>query len=332
MIVILKKNPDPDQLEGLVAWLEDQHIKVHPTVGAEQTILGLVGDTASVDQDLIAALDIVDEVKRVQEPYKNVNRKFHPDNTVIEVGGVKIGGGSMAVIAGPGAVESREQIMTVAAEAKAAGARLLYGGAFMSRSSPYAFRGLGEEGLQYLAEAKRTYDIPIVSEISDDSQLPYFKDVDILLVSAANMQNYQLLSLLGKQEKPVILTRSFSATYEDFLMAAEYIMAGGNHAVILSESGIRTFEMYTRSMLDVTAIPVIKQLSHLPVIADPCRSVKRAYLVPSVSRSIAAAGADGIFLETHPDPTHAKFDGPQSLSPEVLKETIEAVRRIKAVL
>ena len=329
MIVILKKDPDPDQLEGLIAWLEDQHITVRPTVGTGQTILGLVGDTASIDQDMIAALDIVDEVKRVQEPYKNVNRKFHPEDTVIEVGGVRIGGGRPVVIAGPGAVESREQILTIALAAAEKGADLLYGGAFMTRTSPYAFAGLREEGIRYLVEAGHKAGLPVVSEISDDAQMSCFEEVDILLVSAANMQNYQLLSLLGRLDRPVILTRGFSASYEEFLMAAEYIMAGGNDRVILSESGIRSFENYTRTTLDITAVPVMKKLSHLPVIVDPSRAVKKAYLVPPMAAAAVSAGADGLFLEVHHDPSHARFDGSQSITPETLGTITRSVSMIK---
>ncbi|MBQ0058739.1 MAG: 3-deoxy-7-phosphoheptulonate synthase [Lachnospiraceae bacterium] len=332
MIVILKKNPDPEQLEGLVSWLESQQIAVHPTVGSQQTILGLVGDTTVVDIDLIASLDIVDNVKRVQEPYKNANRKFHPEDTVIEVGGVKIGGGSMTLIAGPSSIESEEQIIAIAEEVKAAGAQILRGGAFCPRTSPYSFQGMKGEGIELLLKAKAATGLPIVSEIADGSQLKYFDDVDIIQVGARNMQNYTLLSMLGKLDKPILLKKGLSATYEDLLMSAEYIMAEGNQKVILCERGARTFETYTHSTLDVSIVPALKSMTHLPIILDPSHSAGRSYMVAPLSKASIAVGADGLTLEVHNDPSHARINGPQAITPAAFADLQKDLVRLKSVL
>ena len=332
MIVILKNKPDPDQLEGLISWLNAQDIDVHPTVGSSQTILGLVGDTSRIDMNLIAALDIVEAVKRVAEPYKNANRKFHPDDTVIRVGDAVIGGGSLTVIAGPCAVESEDQLMTVARAVKEAGADLLRASAFKPRSSPYAFQGLGIEGIRLLMKEKEEVGLPVVSEIYDSSQLPLFADIDVLMVGAKNMQNYALLRALGKTEKPVILKRGFSNTYEEWLMSAEYILAGGNKNVILCERGIRTFEPSVSGTLDVTSVPVLKGLTHLPVIIDPSSAGGKYTFVPALARAGAAAGADGVMIEVHNDPTRAKCDGPQSLTPKKFAKTAESLRRIHSII
>lgn len=332
MIVILKNKPDPDQLEGLISWLNAQDIDVHPTVGSSQTILGLVGDTSRIDMNLIAALDIVEAVKRVAEPYKNANRKFHPDDTVIRVGDAVIGGGSLTVIAGPCAVESEDQLMTVARAVKEAGANLLRASAFKPRSSPYAFQGLGIEGIRLLMKEKEAVGLPVVSEIYDSSQLPLFADIDVLMVGAKNMQNYALLRALGKTEKPVILKRGFSNTYEEWLMSAEYILAGGNKNVILCERGIRTFEPSVSGTLDVTSVPVLKGLTHLPVIIDPSSAGGKYTYVPALARAGVAAGADGVMIEVHNDPTRAKCDGPQSLTPKKFAKTAESLRRIHSII
>ena len=332
MIVILKNKPDPDQLEGLISWLNAQDIDVHPTVGSSQTILGLVGDTSRIDMNLIAALDIVEAVKRVAEPYKNANRKFHPDDTVIRVGNAVIGGGNLTIIAGPCAVESEEQLMATAEAVKAAGADLLRGSAFKPRSSPYAFQGLGIEGIRLLLAAKEQYGLPVVSEIYDASQLPLFCDIDVLMVGAKNMQNYALLRALGRTEKPVILKRGFSNTREELLMSAEYILAGGNPNVILCERGIRTFDPSVPGTLDVAAVPLLKSLTHLPVIVDPSSAGGKYTYVPALARAGAAAGADGVMIEVHSDPAHAKCDGLQSLTPEKFAKTAASLRRIRQLI
>ena len=332
MIIILKNHPDQGQLDGLIRWLEEMNLQVHPTVGMNQTILGLVGDTSVVDVDLISALDIVEDVKRVQEPYKNANRKFHPDDTVIKVGDTQIGGGSLTLIAGPCSVESKEQIIAVAKAVKASGATVLRGGAFKPRSSPYAFQGLAVDGIKLLLEAKEATGLPIVTEIMDRSQLPLFRDVDIIQVGARNMQNYTLLRLLGTLDKPVLLKRGLSATYEDLLMSAEYIMAGGNGKVILCERGIRTFEPSIRNTLDITAVPMLHKLTHLPILIDPSHAAGKASLVPSLACAAAAAGADGLMIEVHNDPAHAKCDGPQSLTPEIFNTLAGKLRKIRTAM
>ena len=301
----------------------------HISVGAHQTIVGLVGDTSKVDINVIRALDIVEDVKRIQEPFKNANRKFHPEDTVIEAGGVKIGGGHFAVMAGPCSVESEEQICAVAQAVKASGATILRGGAFKPRTSPYAFQGLHGDGVKLLLKAKELTGLPLVSEIMDASHIPLFEDVDIIQVGARNMQNFELLKQLGKLRKPVLLKRGLANTLQELLMSAEYVMAGGNDQVILCERGIRTFETYTRNTLDLSAIPVLHSLSHLPVIVDPSHATGSAKLVQPMALAAAAAGADGLIIEVHNDPAHALCDGPQSLTPEAfdgLMKKVEAIR------
>jgi len=331
MVVILKNNPDKGQLNNLVSWLSGKGIDVHTTVGASQTILGLVGDTTHLDIDLISALDIVEEVKRVQEPYKNANRKFHPQDTVVKVGDTLIGGGNLTLIAGPCSVESEEQICEIAQKVKASGANLLRGGAFKPRTSPYSFQGMRQEGLRLLSLAKKLTGLPIVTEIMDISQLPLFDDVDVIQVGARNMQNFELLKALGAQRKPVLLKRGLSSTYEELLMSAEYIMAGGNDQVILCERGIRTFESYTRNTLDISAIPVLKQLSHLPVIIDPSHSAGKSELVDALSCASVAAGADGLIIEVHNDPPHALCDGPQSIRPEAFDKLAKKLKKVSEI-
>ena len=331
MVVILKQNPDQTQLNNLVSWLSGKGIDVHTTVGASQTILGLVGDTTHLDIDLISALDIVEAIRRVQEPYKNANRKFHPQDTVIKVGDTQIGGGSLTLIAGPCSVESEEQICDIAQKVKASGANLLRGGAFKPRTSPYSFQGMRAEGLRLLSLAKKLTGLPIVTEIMDISQLPLFDDVDIIQVGARNMQNFELLKALGATKKPILLKRGLSSTYEELLMSAEYIMAGGNEQVILCERGIRTFESYTRNTLDISAIPVLKQLSHLPVVIDPSHSAGKNELVDPLSCAAVAAGADGLIIEVHNDPPHALCDGPQSIRPEAFDKLAHKLSRVKEI-
>ena len=316
MIVVLKQNPNQTQLDSLIAWLEEKQISVNKSVGTSHTILGLVGDTAAIDPDLISALEIVEDVKRVQEPYKHANKKFHPEPTVIRVRDTQIGGGTLTLMAGPCSVESEEQIVGIAKQVKASGATVLRGGAFKPRTSPYSFQGMGLEGLELLKIAREETGLPIVTEIMDIEHLPAFKDVDIIQVGARNMQNFSLLKELGHQEKPVLLKRGLSATYEEWLMSAEYIMSGGNHNVILCERGIRTFETYTRNILDIGAVTVLRHLTHLPIIVDPSHACGKAWMVPKIAPAAVAAGADGLIIEVHNDPEHAVCDGPQSIRPE----------------
>ncbi len=320
MIVILKPNPDQAQLESLVTWLAGKGIQIHTSVGMSRIILGLVGDTSTLDIDLIAALDIVEDVKRIQEPYKNANRKFHPEDTIIPVGNTQIGGGTLTLMAGPCSVETPEQIVSVAKSVAASGATMLRGGAFKPRTSPYAFQGLGAGGIKLLELAKQETGLPIVSEIMDASQLPLFENVDVIQVGARNMQNFNLLKVLGAQEKPVMIKRGLSSTYEEWLMSAEYVMASGNEKVILCERGIRTYETYTRNTLDISAIPVLRHLTHLPIVVDPSHAAGRSALVTPLSKSAVAAGCDGLLIEVHNDPAHALSDGPQSLNPEAFDQ------------
>ena len=330
MIVILREHPDQVQLDGLLSWLKERKIDVHPTVGAHQTILGLIGDTSRIDMDLISALDIVEEVKRVQEPYKNANRKFHPEDTIVRVGDTQIGGDTLTLIAGPCSVETKEQIIGVAKAVKESGATILRGGAFKPRTSPYSFQGLQVEGIRLLLEAKEATGLPICTEIMDANQLPVFEDVDILQVGARNMQNFSLLKELGKTQKPILLKRGMSASYEDLLMSAEYILAGGNPNVILCERGIRTFETYTRNTLDLAAIPVLKTLTHLPILIDPSHATGRSALVPAMAKASIAGGADGVEIEVHNDPAHAWCDGPQSITPAVFDKLVKELQLIRA--
>ena len=316
MIVILKNDPNKEQLESLINWLKEKGLKIHTSVGMTNIILGLVGDTSALDIDLISALDIVEDVKRVQEPYKKANRKFHPEDTVVKVGATEIGGGNLTIMAGPCSVESEAQIVAVARAVKASGATMLRGGAFKPRTSPYAFQGMGAPGLELLKLARKETGLPIVTEIMDGSQLPLFDDVDVIQVGARNMQNFNLLKILGKQEKPVMIKRGLSSTYEEWLMSAEYVMSEGNKNVILCERGIRTFETFTRNTLDITAIPVLRRLTHLPVIIDPSHAAGKSFLVAAGAKAAVAAGADGLLIEVHNDPEHALSDGPQSLRPE----------------
>ncbi len=316
MIVVLKHNPDRAQLESLITWLQEKGMIIHTSIGDHNMILGLVGDTSQIDTDLISALDIVESVKRVQEPYKNANRKFHPNDTVIQVGNTQIGGGNLTIMAGPCSVESEDQVVAIAKAVKKSGATMLRGGAFKPRTSPYSFQGLGAQGLEFLKVAKQETGLPIVTELMDLSQLSLFKDVDVIQIGARNMQNFDLLKAVGRQDKPVMIKRGMSATYEEWLMSAEYVMAGGNPNVILCERGVRTFENYTRNTLDLAAIPVLRKLTHLPIIVDPSHATGKSWLVEPMSKGAVASGCDGLLIEVHNDPAHALCDGPQSLRPE----------------
>jgi len=316
MIVVLKPNPNPEQVQGFISWLESKGISVHKSVGVNETVFGLVGDTASLDIGLISALDIVEDVKRIVEPYKDANRKFHPEDTVIPVGNTQVGGGTLTIMAGPCSVESEEQLIGIAKAVKASGATMLRGGAFKPRTSPYSFQGLGEIGIKYLETAKQETGLPIVTELMEISQIPLFKNVDVIQIGARNMQNFDLLKAVGKLDKPVLLKRGMSATYEELLMSAEYVMSQGNHNVILCERGIRTFETYTRNTLDLTCVPVLRKLTHLPIIIDPSHATGRYFLVPPMALAAVASGADGLEIEVHNDPQHAWSDGGQSLRPE----------------
>ena len=329
MIVILKKDPDQKQLQNLLDWLASLNLTVHPSQGQTHMLLGLVGDTSVVDIDLLRALDIVEDVKRVQEPYKNANRKFHEEDTVVQVGGVQVGGGSFAVIAGPCSIETEEQICGIAQAVKAAGATMLRGGAFKPRTSPYAFQGLRKHGLELLLEAKKLTGLPVVTEIMDLSQLDLFDDVDVIQVGARNMQNFELLKAMGHTGKPILLKRGLANTLQEWLMSAEYIMAGGNSQVILCERGIRTFETATRNTLDLSAVPMLKKLTHLPVIVDPSHATGIAWMVKPMALAATAVGADGLMIEVHNDPPHALCDGAQSITPAVFAETMQAVRAIR---
>ena len=330
MIVILKQNADSAQLIQLENWIRERGLDIHKSEGTNSTILGLVGDTSKIDIDLLGALEIVENVKRVSEPYKNANRKFHPMDTVVDVNGVKIGGGNFAVIAGPCSVESEEQICAIAESVKASGAVMLRGGAFKPRTSPYAFQGMRGEGIELLEKAKANTGLPIVTEIMDASQLPLFENVDVIQVGARNMQNFELLKALGKQSKPILLKRGLSSTIEELLMSAEYIMAGVNENVILCERGIRTFETATtRNTLDLCAIPVLKERSHLPVVIDPSHATGVARLVKPMSIAAAAAGADGLIIEVHNNPEKALCDGKQSLTPEAFDDVMKAVEAVR---
>ena len=329
MIILLKDKVNERQVKNLTNYLEGIGFELHISKGQNQTIIGLIGDTSRVDVDLIGSLDIVESVKRIQEPFKSANRKFHEDDSVVDCGGgVKIGGGNFQIIAGPCSVETREQIIGVAQAVKASGAGMLRGGAFKPRTSPYAFQGLHEKGLELLSEAKKATGLPIVTEIMEAAHLPLFEDVDVIQVGARNMQNFELLKELGQTRKTILLKRGLANTLEELLMSAEYIMAGGNNNVILCERGIRTFETYTRNTLDLSAVPVLRRLTHLPVVVDPSHGTGHAYLVKSMAMAATVAGADGLIIEVHNDPPHALCDGKQSLTPEQFDDLARDVRNV----
>ena len=330
MIIALKRDIRQEEKDHLISWLESYGVRTHVSEGEYQTVIGLVGDTTRIDTDLISGLDIVQSVTRISEPFKKANRKFHPDDTVVQVTDqVAFGGGHFQIIAGPCSVENEEQIITVARAVKASGATLLRGGAFKPRTSPYAFQGLHGEGIKLLLEAKKETGLPIVSEIMNINDLDLFADIDVLQVGARNMQNFDLLRELGRCDKPILLKRGLANTLKELLMSAEYIMAGGNENVMLCERGIRTFETYTRNTLDVSAVAVLHEYTHLPVIVDPSHATGYARYVAPMALASTAAGADGLIIEVHNDPAHALCDGAQSLTPEqfdVLAGRIAKVR------
>ena len=330
MIIVLKPQSSKKVVDEFVDSLQKNYdVKVNEWVGTQSTVLGLIGDTSVIDIDYIAAQDIVESVKRVQEPYKKANRKFHPDDTVVTLpGGQKIGDGGLSLIAGPCSVESEAQIVEIAKSVKASGAQFLRGGAFKPRTSPYAFQGLKAEGLELLREARKVTGLPIVTEIMRVSHIPLFEDVDVIQVGARNMQNFELLKELGKLDKPILLKRGLSSTIEELLMSAEYIMAGGNEKVILCERGIRTYETYTRNTLDISAVPILKKLSHLPVIVDPSHASGISWLVEPLALAAVAAGADGLIIEVHPCPKCAMSDAKQQLTPAQYADLFEEVRKV----
>jgi len=331
MIAVLKNTATEEQIQNIVEWVRSLGLDVHISRGDYQTVLGLIGDTAKIDGDLLIGLDVVESVTRISEPFKSANRKFHPDDTVVHVGDTSVGGNIFAFIAGPCSVESEEQLIGIAREVKRRGATMLRGGAFKPRTSPYDFQGLKAEGIDLLVEAKKESGQPIVTEIMNANHLPLFEDVDVIQVGARNMQNFELLKELGKTRKPILLKRGLANTMKEWLMSAEYIMAGGNENVILCERGIRTFETYTRNTLDLSAVSVLKELTHLPVIVDPSHATGVARYVKPMAYAAAACGAAGLMIEVHNDPLHALCDGPQSLTPEQFGEVAQGVARILEV-
>ena len=329
MIAILKNGTTPEQKNHLIQWLKKQNLDVHVSEGKQVTILGLVGDTSRVDMELLCSLEIVESVKRVSEPFKQANRKFHPKDTIVEVGPARIGGGYFAMIAGPCSVESEEQIVAVAKAVKESGATMLRGGAFKPRTSPYAFQGMGPEGLRLLELAKQETGLPIVTEIMNINTLELFDNVDVIQVGARNMQNFDLLKELGKTKKAILLKRGLANTLQELLMSAEYIMSEGNENIILCERGIRTFETYTRNTLDLSAVPMLHELTHLPIVVDPSHATGSSKLVAPMALAAAAGGADGVMIEVHNDPMHALCDGAQALTPDQFAALAEKVRRVR---
>ena len=333
MIVVLRKGTTEEQLENLLAWLRCQGVEPDVSKGTDVTIVGLVGDVSRIDTELVEALDIVDSVKRVTEPFKAANRKFHPEDTVVELkNGVKIGGGSFTYMAGPCSVESEEQIIGIARRVKAAGAQMLRGGAFKPRTSPYSFQGMGADGIKLLLEAKKETGLPIVTELMDIGHLDLFADIDLIQIGARNMQNFELLKELGHCGKPILLKRGLANTIQEWLMSAEYIMAGGNHEIVLCERGIRTYETFTRNTLDLSAVEAVHEMSHLPVIVDPSHATGKAKMVLPMAMGAAAVGADGLMVEVHNDPAHAKCDGAQSITPDQFDVLAEKVGRIREAI
>ncbi|MBO5285855.1 MAG: 3-deoxy-7-phosphoheptulonate synthase [Clostridia bacterium] len=332
MIIVVKNTSDEGQVANLIDWVKDLGLDVHLSRGEHSTVIGLIGDTSKVDIDLISSLDVVEKVQRVGEPFKNANRKFHPEDTVIDVGGAKIGGDYFTVIAGPCSVESEKQIIEVANAVKASGATLLRGGAFKPRTSPYAFQGLRDEGIKYLLKAKEETGLPIVTELMSAFHIDLFKDVDVIQIGARNMQNFELLKEVGKTGKPVLLKRGLANTLQELLMSAEYIMSEGDSEVILCERGIRTFEPMTRNTLDLSAVPVLKGVTHLPIVIDPSHATGISKLVEPMSLASVGAGADGLMIEVHNDPMHALCDGAQSLNPEQFDLVMKKVKTMLPIV
>ncbi len=329
MITVLKKGTTAAQTEHLISWLRNQGLDVHISHGQDYTVLGLIGNTGKIDMELLGSLDIVESVKRVTEPFKQCNRQFQPEDSVITVGNAKIGGGHFCLIAGPCSVETEDQIIEVAEAVKAAGADFLRGGAFKPRTSPYDFQGLGAEGIRLLLQAKKATGLPIVTEIMNINALDLFAEVDVIQVGARNMQNFDLLKELGKTDKPILLKRGLANTLKEFLMSAEYIMSEGNQKVILCERGIRTFDTYARNTLDLTAVPALHEMSHLPVIVDPSHATGKIRYIPPMALAAVACGADGVMVEVHNDPIHALCDGAQSLKPEQFAELAQKIRVVR---
>ena len=332
MIAVLKNTATEEQIQNIVEWVRSLGLDVHISRGDYQTVLGLIGDTAKIDGDLLIGLDVVESVTRISEPFKSANRKFHPDDTVVHVGDTSVGGDIFTFIAGPCSVESEEQLIGIAREVKRLGATMLRGGAFKPRTSPYDFQGLKADGIEILLKAKKETGLPIVTEIMNANHLPLFEDVDVIQVGARNMQNFELLKELGRTKKPILLKRGLANTLKELLMSAEYVMAGGNENVILCERGIRTFETYTRNTLDISAIPMLKELSHLPVIIDPSHATGVARLVKPMALAAAAGGAHGLMIEVHNDPAHALCDGAQSLTPAAFSDVCRSVQRVLEAL
>lgn len=333
MIIVMKNGAPKESVDKVSRRLESQGLQVQVNDGVDCVVLGVLGDTYTVDRDAIAMMTDVERVTRVQEPYKKANRKFHPEDTVVDVGGVPVGGGKLTVIAGPCSVESEEQLLGIAKNVQASGAQILRGGAFKPRTSPYAFQGLGVEGMDLLVEAHKKSGMPIVTEIMSPKYIDLFEEeADLIQVGARNMQNFDLLRELGRTSKPILLKRGLSNTIEEWLMSAEYIIDSGNENVILCERGIRTFENYTRNTLDLSAVPVIKKLSHLPVVVDPSHATGAYDLVEPLALAAVAAGADGIMIEVHNDPKHALCDGPQSLTPEAFDRLMQKIRTIETAM
>lgn len=332
MIAVMKNGVDEHQMSNLIEWFKEQGVNVSVTKGEYQTIIGLIGDTTKIDMEMVQSLDIVDSVTRVSDPFKKANRKFHPEDTIIPVKDTQVGGNIFTMIAGPCSVESEAQIIEVAKAVKEAGATMLRGGAFKPRTSPYDFQGMRAEGIELLLEAKKETGLPIVTEIMSANHLALFEDVDVIQVGARNMQNFELLKELGKIKKPILLKRGLANTIKEWLMSAEYIMAGGNEQVILCERGIRTYETYTRNTLDLSAVPLLHQLSHLPVIVDPSHATGVSKLVLSMSCAATAAGADGLMIEVHNNPAKALCDGAQSLTPAQFKTVADKVNKIRGIM
>ncbi|WRS28468.1 3-deoxy-7-phosphoheptulonate synthase [Oscillospiraceae bacterium MB08-C2-2] len=328
MIVIIKPNTPEEKFQQFISWVESMDLSTHISHGHGTTLVGLVGDTSAIDLNMVKSISIVEDVKRIQEPYKNANRKMHPDDTILNISGRLFGEGHLHVIAGPCSVESEEQICFVAQKVKESGATFLRGGAFKPRTSPYAFQGLRAEGIELLLRAKELTGLPIVTEIMSIEHIPLFEEVDVIQVGARNMQNFELLKELGHLDKPILLKRGLANTLEELLMSAEYILAGGNKNVILCERGIRTYETATRNTLDLSAVPFLKARSHLPVVVDPSHACGIAWMVEPLARAAVAVGADGLIVEVHNDPEHALSDGAQSLRPtdfEALMGRLEPV-------
>lgn len=325
MIINIKNNSDKTQVDNLINWIKSKGLSVDISRGEQTTVIGLVGDTSKVDIDLVRSMEIVENVTRVSEPYKSANRKFHPEDSIIDVGGHKFGGNNFQIIAGPCSIESEKQIIGIAEECKKAGANLLRGGAFKPRTSPYSFQGLRESGLELLLKAKKETGMPIVTEIMSIKHLDLFRDVDVIQIGARNMQNFELLKEVGRTKKPILLKRGLAATIEEWLMSAEYIMSEGNKNIILCERGIRTFEPLTRNTLDLSAIPLLKELTHLPVIVDPSHASGIARLVEPLSYASVGVGADGLMIEVHNDPPHALCDGAQSIRPETFAHIVKNI-------